>query len=63
MKLSALLLVLVKVYWLDDEGPPQYVIGTGQGLLNRWQRSTLECYQVWWQKTDTSKSLLYQGCG
>lgn len=37
VELSASLLVLVKVYWLDDKSPPLCLLANNQGILAKWQ--------------------------
>ena len=56
VKLSASLLVWVRVYWLDNKGSPSYsLIIVGVYWLDDKGASS-RCHWVWWQKTDTSKS-------
>ena len=58
VKLSASSLVLVRVYWLDDEGS---LLCLSVMVRVYWlddKRAPLGCHRVWWQRTDTSKLLV-----
>ena len=63
MKTSAWSSLLVRVYWLDDEGSPLICHRYWSGLLARWQRSSFGMSLDRWRRADTSKSSLRQGCG
>ena len=61
MKILASSILLVRVYWLDDEGSLLVYHWYWSGLLARWQKSTFGMSLVLvrvltrWQRADTSK--------